>query len=171
MQRIMVIGCCGAGKSTFSKQLHSLTNIELIHLDQQYWKPNWTETAKADWEKIVSELAAKPKWIIDGNYGATMDIRLERADTLIFLDYPTAKCLWRVTKRIWKYHGQQRPDMPPGCNERFDLEFYHYVATYNLRNRKKTLKKLNTLKESKKVLVFKNDNEANIFLKQVQSER
>ena len=164
----MVIGCCGAGKSTFSRKLHAITNIDIFHLDQYYWKPNWTETASEEWKKIVSDLAAKTNWIIDGNYGGTMDIGFKRADTIIYLDYPTSKCLWRVTKRIWKYHGQQRPDMPPGCNERFDLEFYHYVATFNIRKRKKTLKKLEALKSTKKVVVFNNDKQAEVFLNELQ---
>jgi len=137
----MVIVCCGAGKSTFSKKLAKITNLDLIHLDQHFWKPNWEETEKEQWSKIVSELANKESWIIDGNYGGSMDIRIKHADTIIYLDYPTLKCLWRVTKRIIKYHGKERPDMPKGCKERFNLEFYHYVALYNFLRRKKLIKK------------------------------
>jgi len=171
MQRILVLGCCGAGKSTLSKKLSTITGLELIHLDQHYWKPNWTETPKPEWENIVTQLAAKSKWIIDGNYGGTMDIRLKRADTVVFMDYSTTTCLWRITKRIWKYHKQQRPDMSPGCNERFDLDFYHYVATFNIRNRKKILNKLEPLKASKNILIFKNDKEVSEFLNQLQLQK
>jgi len=160
----MILGCCGAGKSTLSKKLSRLTNLELIHLDQHYWHPNWIETPTVEWTKIVNQLAAKPKWIIDGNYGGTVDSRLARADTIIYLDFSTIKCLWRITKRIWKYHGQKRPDMPEGCNERFDLEFYHYVATFNIRKRKKTLQELDALKGTKSILIFKNDKEVSDFL-------
>jgi len=170
MNRIMIIGCCGAGKSTLSRKLHKITGLELIHLDQHYWKPNWVETHKAEWEKIVTNLSEKPNWIIDGNYGGTMNIRFERADTIIYLDYPTIKNLWRITKRILKYHGQVRPDMPEGCKERFDLAFYHYVATYNLVRRKSLMNKMEKLKEEKRILIFKNDKEADVFLKELEKD-
>jgi len=163
MQRVMIIGCCGSGKSTFSRALHKVLGLELIHLDQYYWQPNWVEMEKTHWAKTVTELASKPHWIIDGNYGGTMDLRFEKADTIFFLDIPTYKCLWRITKRIYKYHGKVRPDMPEGCKERFDLEFYHYVLTYNMIRRKSLLNKLNNL-SNKKIVVIKNDKEADAYI-------
>ena len=166
----MVIGCCGAGKSTFSKRLSIITELEIIHLDQYYWKPNWKETEKPEWNKIVKKLLTRPKWIMDGNYGGTMDIRISRADTIIFLDYSTIKCLWRITKRIFKYQGRERPDMPIGCKERFDLKFYHYVATYNLTRRKNILESLRKIKEKKQILIFKNDIESDSFLKKLNTK-
>jgi len=167
MERIMIIGCCGAGKSTLSKKLGKLTGLEVIHLDQYYWKSNWTESEVDEWTSEVKKLAEKPRWIIDGNYGGTMDIRIKRADTIIYLDFPTIQCLWRITKRILKYKGKVRPDMPVGCHERFDLEFYHYVATYNLIRRKKRLEKLKGLKDQKQILRFQNDKEVGAYLKEL----
>jgi adenylate kinase family enzyme len=164
MKRTMIIGCCGAGKSTFSRALHSLSKIELIHLDQHYWKPNWKETNSEDWKKIVQEFANKSSWIIDGNYGETMDIRIQRADTIIYLDYSTSICLKRVLFRTLKYWRKERPDMPDGCKERFDVEFFHYVATFNLKRRKKILKKLRAVKHKKKILIFRNRKETTKFL-------
>jgi len=112
MKRIMIIGCCGSGKSTIARKLQKIIDLPLYHLDQYYWKPNWTETPKEEWEPIVKDLASKEKWIIDGNYGGTMDLRFERADVIVYMDIPTIKCLVRVIGRIWKYHGEVRPDMP-----------------------------------------------------------
>lgn len=169
MQRVMIIGCCGAGKSTLSKKLSELTGLETIHLDQHYWKPNWVETNAEEWNTIVQKLAARPSWIIDGNYGGTMDLRIEKADTIIYLDYSTVKCLWRITKRIVKYKGRERPDMPTGCKERFDLEFYHYVATYNLLRRKKLHQLVNRVKGEKQVFIFRNDGEVDDFLEGLKS--
>ena len=160
----MIMGCSGAGKSTLARELHQLTQLEVIHLDQYYWKSNWIESEKAEWEKVVRILAQKEEWIMDGNYSSTMDIRVERADTLIYLDYPTLTCLWRITKRILQYYGQERPDMPLGCPERFDLEFYHYVATYNLTRRKKMLNRLKELPAEKAVFMLRNDGEVQQFL-------
>ena len=165
MKRVMVVGCCGSGKSTFSKKLHEINGLELIHLDQHYWKPNWTESPKEEWIKRVKSLSEKPNWIIDGNYGGTMDIRLNRADTIFYLDYSSIRCLYRITKRTLKYYGQVRPDMVSGCKERFDLEFFHYVATFNLTRRKTILKKLNAYKKEKNVYVLKSDKVQDHFLK------
>ena len=170
MQKIMVIGCCGAGKSTFSKKLSEINGLEIIHLDQYYWQPNWEATNSVEWKNIIAQLSAKSSWIMDGNYGGTMDTRIKQVDTIIFLNYSTAKCLWRITKRIWKYWGTERPDMTNGCKERFDLNFYHYVATYNLKRRKSLLEKLSRYKNEKQILIFQNDKAAAEFLSKINAK-
>ena len=114
---------------------------------------------------MVAQLAARPRWIMDGNYGGTMDLRIERADTLIFLNYPTATCLWRITKRTLKYWRKERPDMPAGCRERFDLDFYRYVATYNLKRKNGVLRKLDRYRDEKQVLVFATGQDAASYLR------
>ena len=167
LKKILVIGCCGAGKSTFSNKLQSILKLELIHLDQYYHKPNWEEPKKGEWDKIVHTLVQKPSWIMDGNYSRTMDVRIKSADTIIYLDYPTVKCFWRVIIRIFKYHGVTRSDMANGCKEQFDLEFLHYVLTFNSKFRKVIKQKLNLVKEEKKVCVFKTDKQADKFLAQI----
>ena len=166
LNKVMVIGCCGAGKSTFSKKLNAITFLDIIHLDQYYWKDNWIETPREEWTEIVKKLSKKKQWIIEGNYAGTMDIRIEQADTIIYLDYSTLKCLWRITTRIFRYWRQQRPDMTAGCKERFDFDFYRFVATFNLKNRKKLTKKLQQQKNSKSIFIFKNDRMADDFLNQ-----
>lgn len=166
----MVLGCAGAGKTTFSRWLHDITQNELIYLDQYYWKPNWQVTETSEWEEVVSGLAAKPEWIIDGNYMSTIEVRAKRADGIIFLDCPTWKCLWRVTRRILKYHGKVRPDMPEGCRERFDWKFYHYVLTFNIRRRKKILQLLGALQDQKRIFILKNNHEVHSFLRSLNGK-
>ncbi len=165
MKRIMVIGCCGAGKTTLSRNLGKILSLGVTHLDQHYWKAEWTETPADIWAEQVKNLAAHDSWILDGNYSGTMDIRLQRADTVIFLDYATPVCLWRIMKRVWKYRGRERPDMPPGCRERFDWNFFHYVATFNLLRRKRLLSKLATLPSHIAVYQLSNDKEVRHFLR------
>ena len=131
MKRVLVIGCCGSGKSTFSKKLSEKLNIETIHLDQYYWKKDWVETDNKEWREKVKELAKKDEWIMDGNYGGTFDIRFPKADMIILLDNSKWVCLYRVIKRIIKYNGKVRPDMPDGCRERFDRKFLKYVYSFN----------------------------------------
>ena len=167
LHKILVIGCCGAGKSTFSKKLQVILKLELIHLDQYYHKPNWEEPKKVEWEKRVNNLVQKPSWIMDGNYSETMDIRIKNADLIIYLDYPILKCFWRVIKRVFKYNGIQRSDMANGCKEEFDLEFLYFVLMFNIRFRKEILTKLNLVKDKKEVCVFKTDKQADKFLAQI----
>jgi len=160
----MIIGCGGAGKSTLSRKLNTILGFELIHLDQHFWKPDWQETAKGEWEQIVQKLIEKDQWIIDGNFGSTMETRIKRADTIIFMDYSTLSCLWRITKRAIKYYNKNRPDMQEGCNERIDLQFYRYVANYNRTRRKKILERISPFRNEKTVYTFRNDKEVNLFL-------
>ena len=171
MRRIMIIGCCGAGKSTLARNLHKITGLPLIHLDQHYWRPNWTEAPNEEWGPIVQQLASGEDWIIDGNYNRTIDIRLKRADAIIYLDISTWKCLYRVVTRIIKYHGQVRPDMPNGCKERFDLDFLHYVATFNFLKRKKILRMLEERQATHSVFVIRNNNDLDKILFSFQDEK
>lgn len=159
MKRILILGCSGAGKSTLSRLLSKELDLPIIHLDQYYWKPNWVEPSKEEWQSKVEDLVTQDKWIMDGNYGGTLDIRLPRADTIIYLDVSTWTCLVRVTKRIFKYWGKVRPDMTEGCVERFDFEFFHYVLMYNLTRRKSLIKKLENLEKDKAVYIIKNIRE------------
>jgi adenylate kinase family enzyme len=80
----MVIGCSGSGKSSFSRKLSIKLKLPLIHLDQKYWKPGWVEPEKAEWKRKMEKLVEKEKWVLDGNYGGTMNIRIERADAIVF---------------------------------------------------------------------------------------
>jgi len=164
----MVIGCSGSGKSTFSRKLHQLTQIPIVHLDQKYWKPNWVESTEEEWRATISEIVKDDQWIMDGNYSGTWDLRIPRADTIIFIDQPTYVCLYRVIKRIISYHGKTRPDMTEDCPERFDLQFFHYVLTYNLRRRKSNLKKMETWKKEKQVFVLRKEEDISAFFKNIK---
>ena len=87
----MVIGCGGSGKTTFSQEISKILGMDVIHLDLLFWKPGWVETEKSKWKQIVKEISSQKQWIIDGNYGSTIDIRLSAADTIIFLDRSSKK--------------------------------------------------------------------------------
>jgi adenylate kinase family enzyme len=130
MKRILVIGSSGAGKSTLAKHLHSITGLKLIHLDRFYHQPNWGKPTDEEWLKIVMELIQEDEWIMDGNYGGTMEVRMERSDTVIWLDLPRTVCTWRILKRTFLYRNMNRSDMAEGCNERFDWGFTRYVWNF-----------------------------------------
>ena len=135
MQRVLVLGCSGAGKSTLSRRLAAATGLPLIDLDAHHWRPGWQAPPKDEWVAAVTELCSRPAWIMDGNYHGTLPIRLPRADTVVWLDYPRHVCIRRVLLRIAKGYGRVREGMAAGCKEHFDLEFLRYVWNFNARHR------------------------------------
>ena len=142
MQRVMVIGSPGAGKSTLSRTLADLTGLPLCHLDAEYWLPGWTEREPAEWLDKLGGIVAGERWIIDGNYGGSLAVRIARADTVIHLDYSTPRCLWRALRRIVTTFGKVRADSAAGCPEQFDPAFIAYIATFRSRKRAKIVRLL-----------------------------
>lgn len=113
-RRVLVIGMAGSGKSTFSRALSAKTGLPLIYLDLAYWNPGWVEPSQEEWREKQSSLVAGDAWIIDGNDDETLDLRLERADTVVFLDTPWWTCAGRAFLR-----GLRKPvsEMPEGCDD------------------------------------------------------
>lgn len=142
MERVLVIGSPGAGKSTFSRELVRRTGLPLRHLDQLYWRSGWIETDEEEWAARVARLIAEPRWIIDGNYSGSLKLRLGRADTVIDLDLPAWLCVARIVKRLLRSWGKVRPDMAEGCPERPNWEFLAYTATFPWKVRPRTDQKL-----------------------------
>ncbi len=142
MQRVLIIGPCGSGKSTLARELAPRLGLPLVHMDQLGWQAGWVETEKAELHARLAEAVAGERWLIEGNYGSTLGPRLERADTVIYLDFPIRLCLWRLARRIITHRGRARPDMPEGCPERFDAAFFWYVMTWNSGPRPRTEAKL-----------------------------
>ncbi|WP_019909862.1 DNA topology modulation protein [Paenibacillus sp. HW567] len=154
MQRVLIIGSAGAGKSTLSRRIGEALNIPVIHLDAFYWQPGWVATEREEWEQVVKAHVAKDTWVLDGNYSATLDMRLERADTVIFLDMPRLLCLYRVIKRRIQYRGRTRPDLNEGCPERLDWPFIVWIWNYRKRSRSKVIAKLEACGEEKQVIIL-----------------
>ena len=142
MQRVLVIGPCGSGKSTLSGELGRRLSLPVHHIDQLRWRPGWVECGKEELRAKLQQIIATERWLIDGNYGGSLDMRLSRADTVVYLDFPIRLCLWRLMRRILTYRGLSRPDMAEGCPERFDLEFLLYVALWNRGPRIRTDQRL-----------------------------
>lgn len=131
MQRVLIIGPCGAGKSTLARELGQRLDLPVFHMDQLNWKPGWVESSKDDICDKLATITATDRWLIDGTYGGTLGQRLPRADTVVYLDFPISLCFRRLLRRIWTYRGRVRPDMTEGCPERFDLAFLFYLMRWN----------------------------------------
>lgn len=163
MKKIIVIGCPGSGKSTFSRALHTITGIPLYHLDMMNWNADKTTVDKAVFRERLFETLQKETWIIDGNYGSTLEPRFASCDTVFFLDYPLAVCLDGVRSR----RGKPRTDMPwvEDENEE-DLEFIQFIKDYNMASRPKVIALLDKYSD-KQIYVFQTRHDADAFLKQL----
>ena len=150
----MIIGSGGAGKSTLAKEVGTRLGLPLFHLDKLYWGAGWTEPDKGDWEKLQVEVCANSEWVIDGNYGGTLDVRLKACDTVIFLDLPRWLCLFRVLMRPLIYRNTPRPDMAEGCIEKLDFVFLKWIWDYRSERRPAILAKLEELEDEKNVYVL-----------------
>ena len=164
MERVMIIGCGGAGKSTLARKLGEKTGLPVVHLDQIWWAPgNWQHIEKPEFdEKLALELQ-KPRWILDGNFNRTIEARLEVCDTVIYLDYPRLVCIKNWLGRVLKNWGHHRPDMTEGCNEWIDPEFVKWIWNFNKNNRARYYELLNGA-EDKKVVILKSRRQAERFL-------
>jgi adenylate kinase family enzyme len=127
MKKIMIIGSGGSGKTTLAKQLAEKLDLPVHHLDNYFWQPGWEETHHDDFVEKQFDLVEQDRWIIDGNYIRTWEIRLHEADTIIFLDIPRWRCLYQAIKRQFLFHKKNRPDLPEGCPSRFDRKFFLFL--------------------------------------------
>jgi adenylate kinase family enzyme len=164
MQRVLVIGCSGTGKSTFARPLGARTGLPVIHIDQLFWHPGWVQAPPEVYLGRLEAALARERWIIDGNNPSTLDLRLPRADTIIWLQRPRIACYWRIARRVLSSYGRVRIDMAPGCPERFDWEFLKYIWKFPNRYRPRMLAALDRNRAWDRTLVLRSDREARAFL-------
>ena len=164
MERVLIIGCGGSGKSTLARQLGEKTGLPVIHLDQIWWAPgNWEHLEKAEFDARLMAGMEKPRWIMDGNFNRTLELRLERCDTVIYLDYTRWVCLFGWIKRVIANWGKARPDMAPGCAEWFDPEMARWIWNFNKENRKR-YQELLAKQTGKEIHIFKNRRQLKTYL-------
>jgi len=160
MKRIIVIGCPGSGKSTFSRALHNITGIALYHLDMMYWNADKTTVERSLFHNRLSDALEKDEWIIDGNYGSTMELRLAACDTVFFLDYPLDVCLDGIKER----RGKPRSDMPWIETEE-DVEFIEFIKNFNEKQRPHVLALFDKYND-KNIIVFTSREQADEYLRE-----
>ena len=166
MQKVMVIGCPGSGKSTFSRALHEIIGLPVCHLDMLFWNADRTIVEQEAFHERLAETMEQDNWIMDGNYGSTMELRMRACDTVFFLDYPLDVCMKGITER----RGKERPDIPwVEPVDDVDEEFIEFVKNYNSENRPAVVALLEKYKD-REIFIFKSRDEADAFLKELKDE-
>ena len=163
MKKIIVIGCPGAGKSTFSRALADVTGIELYHLDLIWHKPDRTNIPRDEFDAKLNDIMVKESWIIDGNYGRTLEMRLKKCDTVFFLDFPLEVCLVGAMSRV----GKKRDDMP-WIEEEFNDDFKQWIMDFPEKQLPMIHDLLDKYGENKNVVVLKSRQQAESCLNQIR---
>lgn len=170
MERIMIIGFSGGGKSTAAAELGRKLGIKPLHFDSIHWLPGWVENTRDNERSIVAEYMKNDRWIIEGNYARVLwHERIEQCDTLVFIDVNRITCLKNVVLRYLKHRGRTRPDMGEGCNEKLDLEFIRWVLYEGRRKRSRYIDVARFARElNKRVYILKNRKQINKWLSSVE---
>ena len=158
MNKVLVLGCSGSGKSTFAVKLHEKTNLPLYHLDNIWWKADRTHITRDEFDSSLDELIRHERWIIDGDYNRTYEKRIAACDTIFFLDYGESVCMEGIISRI----GENRPDMP-WTEDELDPELVELIKNYEKAN-KPRLMELFAKYPEKTVITFKSREEAESWI-------
>ncbi len=159
MKKVIIIGCPGCGKSTFARKLAEKTCLPLYYLDMLYWNADKTTVSKEIFRQRLSDVLQTDKWIIDGNYGSTIEMRMSACDTVFFLDFDVDTCLQGIKER----QGKLRPDMP-WIETEDDVEFIEFIRNYTTQSRPKVIELLKKYKD-KNIIIFNNRDEAEDYIK------
>lgn len=166
VERIMIIGGNGAGKTTFSEKLRDQLQLPLVHLDALYWRDNWQAASHEEFDALLMRELVKPRWIMDGNMHRTIPMRLPYCDTVIYMDYSTLRCVCGVIKRSVQNHGKSRPDMGGYCLEKFDRRTFSFIRSvwqFNKKNRKRYYEMLDEACGAE-IIILKNRRQTKAFL-------
>ena len=160
MKRVIVIGCPGSGKTTFAEKLSKRTGLPLYYLDAIWHKPDKTHISREEFDQRIQEIFATDKWIIDGNYNRTVEMRLKECDTVFLFDLPTEVCLQGATERL----GKGRYDLP-WIEKELDHEFEGFIKEFSKTSLLKIYELLDKYKENRNIFIFKSREDADEYLK------
>ncbi len=165
MNKAIIIGCPGAGKSTFSRQLRDVTGLPLYYLDMLYHKPDRTTVPREEFDAKLGEILARDRWIIDGNYQRTLERRLIAADAVFLLDYSTEVCITGARERV----GRAREEIPWVENE-LDPEFRQAILDFSSNQLPKIYELLEKHSKGKQIIIFKSRQESQKYLDSLKRE-
>jgi adenylate kinase family enzyme len=163
----VVIGSPGAGKSVFAERLGRLLGIEVFHLDALYWRSGSPPSA-AEWAELEEDVVRRDRWVADGNYSATLTVRLDAADTAVFLDLPRLVCLARFARR--RFRSQTAADMPPDRRAYLSWSAVRGIVSFPRDHRPGFLDVLKAREDRLRVVVLRAPSEVETFLEDVAQE-
>ncbi len=166
MKKVIVIGCPGSGKTTFAEKLNKCTGLPLYYLDAIWHKPDKTHISREDFDEKIIEIFNKDRWIIDGNYKRTIEMRLKECDTVFLFDLPTEVCLQGATERI----GKGRYDLP-WIEAELDPEFKKFIEEFPKDTLPYIYELIDKYKTEKQVIIFKSRIEADMFIEQYKENK
>lgn len=169
MKKIAVIGCAGSGKTTLAQRLQTLLGLPLHHLDQYYWQPHWQQPIFENFAQLHDQLCDTDSWIIDGMYARTLYYRCVKADTIIFLDMPRYRCLWRVIKRLLKNYKKTTASSAPECVESIDFQFLQWVWNFKKRSHQHILDIIELFGTNKTIYIFKTNKQVVDFIESLKN--
>lgn len=149
MQKILVIGSPGAGKSTFARALRTMTGIPLYYLDMIWHRPDQTNCTREEFDAALDDILRRDRWIVDGNYQRTLEVRLKVCDTVFLLDYPLEICLAGAQSRI----GRKREDLP-WVESAFDAEFEQWILDFPRQQRPEMLALLERYRQGREIVIL-----------------
>ena len=162
MDKVIIIGCPGSGKTTFAEKLNKCTGLPLYYLDAIWHKPDKTHISREDFDERILEIFKKDKWIIDGNYKRTIEMRLKECDTVFLFDLTTEVCLQGATERI----GKGRYDLP-WIETELDPEFKQFIEEFPKDTLPQIYDLLEKYKDNKHIIIFKSREEADKFISKI----
>ena len=172
IKKILIIGSGGAGKSTLAAELGGILGLEVTHLDAHFWSPGWVPTPRPQWIETVEKLKSRDAWIMDGHYGSTLEMRLEASDAVVFLDFPKIICVWRAIRRRFQNTGVSRPDMAPGCPERFlhgeFLKFLLWIWRFPRVESPSVVRRLRGYSDAKRIIILRRPKDVRRFMEEVR---
>ena len=159
MKKVIVIGCPGSGKTTFCAKLQKITNLPLYSLDSIWHKADRKHISREEFDVKLSEILEKDKWLIDGNYSRTLEIRIKNCDTIFFFDLPTKVCLQGAIARL----GKVRPDMP-WVDTELDPNFKKEIDEFKIQITPTIYDLIDKYKENKTVVIFYSRDNADEYI-------
>ena len=162
MKKIIVIGCPGARKTTFSEKLRDKTGLPLFYLDAIWHKADRTHISREEFDAHLSEMLALDSYIIDGNYSRTIERRIAACDTVFLFELPTHVCLEGAISRL----GKKRSDMP-WIDSALDPRLKEEIESFTSKNIPAIYELIDKYKDGKRVVVFKTREEADGFLAEI----